>query len=166
MIKITLTIDQEDEQGVVLIGLIAKALGRGEAGVSGLLIEREGPPVKTAPAPKLSAVARKVATIHKPKRSGYSLGMQAKPGKPNGVIVALQILRDGGSLAELRVAWKAAGLNPDGGIGATLSKLRKRGLVKRVGPGQWQITAEGVFTVNNYEGKANAEVERHDSAVD
>ena len=161
-LKITLTIDQENEQGTVLLGLLAKAFGRGEAGIGDLRIERAAAPALRGGAEYqegFQQVARKAVgkvrlVEKKPKatRQGYELGMRAmRNGKPNGVIVTLRVLRDGGSLPEVRDAWREAGLVADGGVGATLSKLRKRGLVNHVGASDWQIATGGLETLRKFE---------------
>lgn len=164
-LKITLTIDQENEQGVILIGLLAKAFGRAEAGVSDLRIEREGERVRTA-APKLSGIERKVAEIaERPKRKGYELGMRARDGRPNGVILMLQVLARNGTLKDIHAAWKEAGFVADGGVGATLSKLKKRGLAKHLGPAKWRITPDGLATLHKFDGKEVSDESRSDGSV-
>jgi hypothetical protein len=142
-LKITLTIDQENEQGSVLVSLLAKALGRGEAGVSDLRIERvseahaELRPVRQSTIAKLVA-ARDIAAPRKHKGRFYP----PKPG--TGAFLGLQIVASGvpNVNAALREAYVKIGLSPDG-AGATLSKLGSRGYVRNVGEGAWKLTAKG-----------------------
>jgi hypothetical protein len=158
-LKITFTIDQENEQGTVLVGLLAKALGRGEAGVSDLRIERDGEPV----APKLSTVARLVAKREiVPPRSNNKKRHAPRPG--TGAFLGLQIVASGvaNPNAVLREAFAKAGLS-DSGAGATLSKLQTRGYMRNVGPGQWKLTAKGEAVLKEQE-HASQKVEHNDSA--
>jgi hypothetical protein len=154
-LKITLTIDQENEQGVVLIGLLTKALGRGEAGVSDMRIERDGEleipeaneawfeKAKLGPVRQSTIAKMVVASPPKRKRKGYELGMRAsKSGKPNGVSIMLRALKLDASLDGIREMWRAYSLNPNG-VGATLSKMAHRGYCKRVGDGVWKLTSKG-----------------------
>jgi hypothetical protein len=152
-LKITLTIDQENEQGVVLIGLLTKALGRGEAGVSDLRIERDELEIpeanaewfKKARLTGVSKVARLVAKREvgpRVKRARPETKRAPAPG--TGAFLGLQVVARGGDNANeaLRVEFVKAGLS-DNGAGATLSKLGKRGYVRNVGPGEWKLTAKG-----------------------
>jgi hypothetical protein len=158
-LKITFTLDQENEQGTVLVGLLAKALGRGEAGVSNLRIEREGEPVAK---PKLSAVAKLVATREiAPPRNNKK---HRAPSPGTGAFLGLQIAASGvrNATKALREAFTAAGLS-DNGAGATFSKLQTRGYLRNVGFGQWKLTAKGEAVLKEHE-HANQKVEHHDSA--
>ena len=177
-LKITLTIDQENEQGTVLIGLLAKALGRGEAGVSDLRIEREGevarPPalraIRQSTIAKLAAARTKgkkpaspaLMAAAKLRAAGAFPGMRAvTSGKPNGVSVTLRALKLEGSREGIRAMFGAHKLNPNG-LGSILSKLQQRGFIKRVGDGEYRLTPQG----EELEARVNAKVEHHDSASD
>jgi hypothetical protein len=165
LLKITLRV--EPDEGEQLVGLLAKAFGRGELGLAELRIERDGEVVSHvvhAP-PKLRAVHKstiaKMVTAGKRKRKGGELGERAEPGKPNGVTLALRAIKHQASLDGIRAMWAAHGLNRNG-VGATLSKLRKRGYVRRDGEGVWRLTPTG----EELETKLNAKVEQHDSQND
>jgi hypothetical protein len=160
-LKITLTIDQENEQGSVLISLLAKALGRGEAGVSDLRIEREGEVVQAPP--KLRAIAK--STVAKMVAAGKGKGKFAPPREGTGAMIGLRLVASGvpNVTTELVKAFLKAGLSVDG-AGATLSKLGKRGYVRNTGKGEWKLTAKGeaVLKGNTHDEK----VEHDDSQND
>ena len=164
--KLKLTLTVEPDAGEQLVGLLAKAYGRGELGISGLLVEREGEvTAHVVKPPMLRAVRQstiaKMVTAGKRKRKGGELGERAEPGKPNGVTLALRAIKHQASLDGIRAMWAAHGLNRNG-VGATLSKLRKRGYVRRDGEGVWRLTPTG----EELETKLNAKVEQHDSQND
>jgi hypothetical protein len=174
-LKITLTIDQESEQGVVLIGLLAKALGRNEAGVSDLRIEREGAePLRGGKeyavgraeglalrAVRKSTVAKLVAS-GKRQRSGYEPGMRAmKSGKPNSVSIILRGIKHEGSRDAIGAMLSAKGFDPKG-MSPALTKLTRRGYIRNVGKGEYRLTPKG----EELEGRINAKVEHHDSKND
>jgi hypothetical protein len=146
-LKITLTVDPD--RGEQLVGLLAKALGRGELGVSDLRIEREATVANSTVALKpvrQSTIAKMIAARERPKRKareGNYLGMRAvKSGKPNGVTLMLRALKFEASLDGIHEMWRVNGFNTNG-VGASLSKLKHRGYVKRVGEGVWRLTPEG-----------------------
>lgn len=173
-LKITITVDQENEQGVALIGLLAKAYGRGEAGVIELefqrdverrlaseLIKHGAEWYAKAQLKKPGKIARLVAAGRKRKAPG--LGTRGiKTGKRTGVQVALRAMRLEASLDGLREGFRANKLNTNG-VGATLSKLAKRGYCWRVEDGKWRLTDEGVELDKKLNGPTEAE---RDAAVD
>jgi hypothetical protein len=165
-LKITLTIDQESEQGTVLIGLLAKALGRGEAGVSDLRIEREGEVVKPLRAIRQSTVAKLVAAREiAPPRKGSRKDKSAPPREGTGAMLGLRIVASGvpNMNAALGEAFVKAGLSVDG-AGATLSKLGKRGYVRNVAKGEWKLTAKGEAVLKGND--THAKVEHDDRKND
>jgi hypothetical protein len=135
-LKITLTV--EPDAGEQLVGLLAKAYGRGELGVSDLRIEREG---EAAPV-RQSTIAKRVEAraIGQLKRKGRF----HPPREGTGAMLALGIVATGGTdvPAAVQRAFIAASLSADG-AGATLSKLGKRGFVRNVGLREWTLTAKG-----------------------
>jgi hypothetical protein len=157
-LKITLTIDQENEQGLVLIGLLTKALGRGEAGVSDLRIERGGEleipeahedwfkKARLAGAPKVASLVAK-------REAGprVNLKKQHAPRPGTGAFLGLTVVASGVANANemLRRAYREAGLSEDG-AGATLSKLQTRGYLRNLGKGQWKLTAKGEAAMKEY----------------
>ena len=174
-LKITLTVDPD--RGEHLIGLLAKALGRGEQGISDMRIEADrAEPLRGgveyaaghAEGVALRAVRSTVAKLvagpptKKAKRKGYELGMRTmKSGKANSISVTLRGLKHGGSREAIRDMWRAVGLNGNG-LSPTLSKLSKRGFVKSNGAGEWRLTPMG----EELEARLNAKVEHHDSQND
>lgn len=153
-LKITLTVDPE--RGEALIGLLAKALGREEAGVGDMRIELIREPVMREA--RQSTIAKMVARANLPKpklpyrkREGYSLGMRAiRSGKANGVIITLKGLAMDASREGLLELWDAANLNRNG-MSATLSKMKKRGLTTMLGEGVWRMTQEGKDLLDRWE---------------
>lgn len=162
-LKITLTVDQD--HGEQLIGLLAKAFGRGELGIGDIRIERTQP-LDVG----LKAIHQSVESkLPKPKkqkveRKDYSLGMRAqKTGKQNGVVIALRGLSMDASRDGLREMFKAYGVNPNG-VSPTLSKLQKRGYIVNVSKGVWRLSTKGVEFVKQWEKEHGPKVERHDGA--
>jgi hypothetical protein len=165
-LKITLTIDEENEQGLVLVGLLTKALGRAEAGVSNLRIEREGEPV--ASKPKLSTVARLVAKreIDPPPRQ-VNLKKRHPPKPGTGAFLGLMAVASGvpNVNAVLKDEYRKHGMSADG-AGATLSKLQARGYVRNVGMGEWKLTAKGEALLKEQGRHDEPKVEHDDRAND
>ena len=166
-LKITLTVDPD--RGEHLIGLLAKALGRGEQGISDMRIEADrAEPLRGGVEYAAGFAEGKTLKLKKPpsaapaKRKGYEIGMRTlKSGKPNSVSVTLRGLKHGGSREAIRAMWRAVGLNGNG-LSPTLSKLSKRGFVKSNGAGEWRLTPMG----EELEARLNAKVEHHDSQND
>jgi Mn-dependent DtxR family transcriptional regulator len=65
-----------------------------------------------------------------------------KSGKPNGATIILRALLTEPTRDELGARLNASGFNRNG-LGATLSKLKARGYVKRTGEGEWRLTPKG-----------------------
>lgn len=131
-LKITLILDVE--RGAELIGLLAKALGRGEAGVSDLKIERVGAVERPAVALRAvppSTVAKLAARGKRRKRGiGVELALiVVARGEPNVNIA-------------LKEEYRKHGLAEDG-AGATLSKLATRGYLRHGGKSEWALTDKG-----------------------
>jgi hypothetical protein len=171
-LKITLTIDQEDEQGTVLIGLLAKALGRGEAGVSNLRIEREGENDLPERAARLAREGLALRAVKQSTSAKMVAKREVAPAAPwkrhapkpgTGAFLALQIVASGAinPNAALREAFVKRGLSGDG-AGATLSKLQTRGYARNVGKGAWKLTAKGEAALK----ERNEKVEHDDSQND
>jgi hypothetical protein len=163
-LKITMTV--EPDAGEQLVGLLAKAYGRGELGISGLLVEREGQVVAHVVKPpalraiRQSTIAKMVAKGQ--RKRGYELGMRAiRGGKPNGVTITLRALKHNASRDGIRAMLEAHGFKSHG-MSPTLSKLQQRGYVKNVGIGVWRLTPKG----EELEARLNAKVEHHDKQDD
>jgi hypothetical protein len=144
-LKITLTVDED--YGEQLIGLLSKAFGRGELGIGDIKIERA-----KAIDVGLKAI-RQSKIADKPKRKAradYEIGMRAfMTGKPNGVITILTGLSHDATRDGLTAMWKARGFS-ENGLGASLSKLGKRGYVLMLGNGAWRLTTKGADLVNRW----------------
>lgn len=166
-LKITLTVDPDG--GEQLVGLLAKAYGRGELGIQGLQIEQLLPyhreHVEPSAIAKLVAkrpASAKVLAAARLRGASYSLGMRAiKSGKPNSLTITLKALKHEASRDGIRAMLKAHGFEPNG-LSPTLSKLRKRGYAKNVGLGVWRLTPKG----EELEAQINAKVEHNDSESD
>ena len=86
------------------------------------------------------------------------------PNKGMGTIIALRAVAKHASLKEIRAALAAGGLSGNGS-GASLSKLRRNGYIRRESEGVWRITAKGESALRRIEGfetPAHVEIE-HDS---
>jgi hypothetical protein len=149
-LKITLTVDED--HGEQLIGLLAKAFGRGELGIGDIKIERAKAIDVGLKAIHQSKIAKLVET-DKPKRrarADYEIGMRAfMTGKPNGVITILTGLSHDATRDGLTAMWKARGFS-ENGLGASLSKLGKRGYILMLGNGAWRLTTKGADLVNRW----------------
>jgi hypothetical protein len=158
-LKITMTVDEE--HGEQLVGLLAKAFGRGELGIGDMRIERAEPldvGLKTTAAIhpiRKSTVAKLVAAgTRKSNRASAGLGARAfKTGKPNGAVTILTGLSHDASRDGLKAVWTARGFS-ENGLGAMLSKLAKRGYVIRVDEGQYRLTPKGADVVNRWEDRS------------
>lgn len=150
-LKITLTIDPE--RGEQLIGLLAKALGREEAGVGDMRIEliREATPVHKSSWVQKVVERSQLPKPAKIKRKGYALGMRAfKSGKPNGVVITLSGLAMDATRDGLQTLWGMAGLSKNG-LSATLSKLKARGYVVMLDNGAWRLSPKGKELVDRWQ---------------
>ena len=157
-LKITVTIDQDDKADWAdLIGLLAKAYGRGELGITDLRIERDS---AVATEPEFQAWAKKLVVKQRlaSRKSRFS-----PPKRGTGAFIGLQIVASGvaNMNAALTAAFLKAGLST-AGAGATLSKLGGRGYVRNVGKGEWKLTAKGEAVIK--EATDDAKVEYDDSA--
>ena len=186
-LKITLTIDQENEQGSVLISLLAKALGRGEAGVSDLRIERAGAEplrggkeyaighaegvalraIRKSTVAKLIGKGKRKASpatlaAAKARSANAHPGMRAMAsGRHNSVSTILHGIKLEGSRDAIGAMLSARGFDPRG-ISPTLTKLQRRGYIKNVGKGEYRLTPKG----EELEAMIYAKVEHHDSQND
>jgi hypothetical protein len=169
-LKITLTVDPDG--GEQLVGLLAKALGRGELGIHGLQIEQVLPyhrehvePPKQSVIAKLVAkrpASAKVFEAARARSAKAFLGMRAlQQGKPNSMTITMRALKREASRDGIQAMLKAHGFNPNG-LSPTLSKLRKRGYAKNVGLGVWRLTPKG----EELEARLNEKVEHDDSKND
>lgn len=142
-LKITMTLDEE--AGEELIGLLGKALGRGELGIKTLQIEARD-----------DGLVKKVKLQELPvKRKGFSLGMRAiKTGRTNGTLITLQGIKTKVTLVGIKRLWEAAQLSPNG-VSATLSKLTHRGLIHRVSKGHWRLLPKGEELLATWENRTN-----------
>jgi hypothetical protein len=119
--------------GEVLFGLLAKVLP-----IEDLSVEEIAPTpakLKAKTAPQLVKPKMK----REPRAGGYAPNLEAGT---NATI--LKVLADGQvhRTREIKEAFVATGYNPNG-TGSTIERLRKWGLIRRVGAkGQWQLTEE------------------------
>jgi hypothetical protein len=168
MIKLTLILDPD--KGEQLIGLTAKAFGRGELGIDAMRIERDGE-LEISEAneawfqkAKLKGPQSKVARLVARREAGPrpNLKKQHKPARNTGAWLGLTVVASGVANANevLKRAYVEAGLSPDG-AGATLSKLQSRGYVRSLGKGEWRLTAKGEAAMKEYE---HEKVEHDDRA--
>jgi hypothetical protein len=150
-LKVTLTINQDFSED--LIGLLTKAFGRGELGIGDIKIERAKPIDVGLKAIRQSRIAKLIEAGKSSKRkarSDYEMGMRAfMTGKPNGVITILIGLSHNGTRDGLAAMWKARGFAGNG-LGASLSKLAKRGYITLLGGGAYRLTTKGADLVNRW----------------
>ena len=164
-LKITLVVDQED--GEPLIGLLAKAFGRGELGIGDIRIERAHAIDVGVKAIRQSTVAKMVeagkrltAKAKKTARKDYALGMRAfASGRANGVVVTLLALAHNATRENMLTEWRGLGLNLNG-LSATLSKLKKRGYVVNPADGIWRLTPKGQELVQKWNEDNGTTIER------
>jgi hypothetical protein len=140
-LKVTLTVDQD--HGEQLVGLLAKAFGRGELGIGDIRIERADPLDVGLKAIKQSLGKLPEATakwIGKPKKARAEI----MPRKGTGAFLGLVVVASGVPAPNkmVREAFLKAGLSANGAA-ATLSKLGKRGYLRHAGDGEWKLTAKG-----------------------
>ena len=160
-LKITLVVDQED--GEPLIGLLAKAFGRGELGIGDIRIERAHAVdvgVKAIRQSTVAKVERLTAKAKKTARKDYALGMRAfASGRPNGVVVTLLALAHNATRENMLTEWRGLGLNLNG-LSATLSKLKTRGYVVNPADGIWRLTPKGQEVVQKWNEDNGTTIER------
>lgn len=162
-LKITLTVDQD--HGAELVGLLAKAYGRGELGIAELLIERPNERVATLRPVPAKTIAKLTGHSTYPAQATSAPKTRRRPAgerlRGRGVAVALQLVAKGQPYAnrELKEQYAKHGLAGDG-AGATLSKLCKHGYIRRIVEGHYALTSKGEARLRDINDK---KVEHDDS---
>jgi predicted transcriptional regulator len=171
MIKLTLVLDPDE--GEQLIGLVAKAFGRGELGIDAMRIERErAEPLRggkeyavgyadgEALRPvRQSTIAKMVAAreLPKPKRPASPKVFAAARKRGDNAFPGMRAVVSGKpnvvslTLKAMRLNLSRQGIREmvreagfnPNGLSPVLTKLLKRGYAKNPGAGVWRLTPKG-----------------------
>lgn len=73
------------------------------------------------------------------------------PEKGMGRVLALRLVGKQSTVSEIKAAYIASGISPNS-VGASLSKLKDKGYVKRLDKGVWRLTPKGESALRRLEG--------------